>query len=119
PTPTPTVTPTPTPTPTPTSNPGGKCTASLKVLNSWPGGYQASVTVKAGNAMISSWTTAFTLPSGSAIQSGWSGTYSTSGSTVTVSNAAWNGLLGAGATAEYGFVANGTVPTGTVTVTCA
>ena len=29
-------------------------------------------------------------------QSGWSGTYSQSGSTVTVSNAAWNGLLGSG-----------------------
>ena len=62
--------------------------------NTWPGGYQAAVTVKNGSAMISSWKTSFALPSGGAVQSGWSGTYSQSGSTVTVSNAAWNGLLG-------------------------
>ncbi|MBO9555928.1 cellulase family glycosylhydrolase [Cellulomonas sp.] len=118
PTPTPTPTVTPTPTPTSTTTPGARCTASFKVLNSWPGGYQASVTVKAGSAMISSWSTAFTLPSGGTIQSGWSGTYTSSGSNVTVTNAAWNGLLGAGASTEYGFVAGGSAPTGTVAVSC-
>ncbi|GCD21724.1 hypothetical protein CTKZ_32860 [Cellulomonas algicola] len=121
PTPTPTTpTPTPTtPTPTPTSNPGGTCTAVLRVVGSWPGGWQGGVTVTAGNAMIGSWTTQLTLPAGGSIQSGWSGTYTTSGTSVTVKNAAWNGLLGAGAKAEYGFVASGNAPTGTVPVSCA
>ena len=35
--------------------------------NTWPGGYQAAVTVKNGSAMISSWKTSFALPSGGAV----------------------------------------------------
>ena len=88
------------------------------VSNTWPGGYQAAVTVKNGSAMISSWKTAFALPSGGAVASGWSGTYSQSGSTVTVSNAAWNGLLGAGASTTYGFVGSGTAPSSATAVSC-
>ena len=39
--------------------------------------------------------------------------------TVTVSNAAWNGLLGAGASTTYGFVGSGTAPSSSAAVTCA
>jgi mannan endo-1,4-beta-mannosidase len=120
PTPTPTVTTTPTPTPTATPTQGtGACSAALTVGNSWGGGYQASVTVKAGPAMIGSWTTSFPLPSGSSVAQLWSGSHSASGATNTVRNAAWNGLLGAGATTTYGFIGSGPAPTGTVGVTCA
>jgi mannan endo-1,4-beta-mannosidase len=111
-------TPAPT-TPAPTTPaPGKSCTATLIVSNSWPGGYQAAVTVKAGTAMISSWKTAFSLPSGGTVQSGWSGTYAQSGTTVTVTNAAWNGLLGSGASTTYGFVGAGTAPSSSAAVSC-
>lgn len=111
-------TPAPT-TPAPTTPaPGKTCTASLVVSNVWPGGYQAAVTVKAGTAMISGWTTRFALPVGGSVQSGWSGTYAQSGTTVTVSNAAWNGLLGSGASTTYGFVGSGTAPSPTAAVSC-
>ena len=110
-------TPAPT-TPAPTTPaPGKACTATLVVSNTWPGGYQAAVTVQAGTAMISGWKTSFTLPAGGSVQSGWSGTYAQSGTTVTVSNAAWNGLLGSGASTTYGFVGSGTAPTATA-VSC-
>ena len=69
--------------------------------------------------MISGWKTSFALPAGGAVQSGWSGTYAQSGTTVTVSNAAWNGLLGAGASTTYGFVGSGTAPSSSATVGCA
>ena len=75
------------------------------------------MTVKAGSAMISGWTTSFALPAGGAVPAGWSGTYAQSGSTVTVSNAAWNGLLGSGATTTYGFVGSGTAPGASTAVT--
>ncbi len=95
----------------------GACTATLTIANSWPGGFQAAVDVKAGTAPINGWTTSFTLPSGAAVAHLWSGTASGT-STVTVSNAPWNGSLGAGATTSYGFVGSGTAPTGPVPVTC-
>ncbi|MBO3083404.1 cellulase family glycosylhydrolase [Cellulomonas fengjieae] len=110
-------TPAPT-TPAPTTPPPtGGCTASLQVSNTWPGGYQASVTVRAGATMISGWKTALTLPAGGTVQSGWSGTYTQSGTALTVSNAAWNGLLGAGASTTYGWVGAGAPPTSSVSCT--
>lgn len=123
--PTPTVSPTPSPTPTasrtpsptPTATPARACTATLAVTGSWPGGYQATVTVTAGTAPVTAWRTSFVLPSGT-VKDGWNGVFSTSGSTTTVRNAAWNGTLAAGASTQYGFVATGSAPTGTVPLTC-
>jgi len=118
PTPTPTVTPTPSPTPTPTTPPvTGACTASLQVVGTWPGGYQATVTVKAGSKAITGWKTALTLPAGGTAQ-GWSGTFSQSGTTLTVANAAWNGALAAGSTTSYGWVGTGSAPAASTTVSC-
>lgn len=126
PTPTPSVSPTPTPTPTvspsptPTVShsptlPPSTCTAALRVVNSWSGGYQAEVTVSATSARTG-WSTQFTLPAGATLGSVWSATHTVSGSTVTVSNAAWNGAIGPGTSATYGFTATGTPPT---SVSCA
>ncbi|QCB95152.1 cellulose-binding protein [Cellulomonas shaoxiangyii] len=104
-------------TPTPTRTPGfpaATCTATLTVAGRWPGGYQASVTVTAGTRAVGGWRATFDLPSGGAVQQGWSGDFSTSGATVTVRNAAWNGRLDTGGTTTAGFIGTGTPPTGTV-----
>ena len=106
----PTGTPSPTPTGTPTPAPGASCTATLAVTATWPGGYQANVEVTAGSRPLSGWSATFTLP-GSLMQ-GWSGEFATSGSSVTVRNAPWNGALGGGASTSLGFVGSGTPPTG-------
>jgi len=113
---TPTQSPTsnPTPTPTTTTPPpsGSGCTATFKVDSAWNGGFQGTVTVKnSGSSMISGWTAKATLPSGTTISNLWNGTLSTSGSSITVKNAAYNGLLNGGASTTFGFVANGSAPT--------
>lgn len=94
----------------------GACTATFELVSSWPGGYQAGVTVKAGSSAINGWTTSFTL-SGSTVQSLWSGTPSGT-SSVTVTNAPWNGSLGAGQSTNYGFIGTGSAPTSVPAVTC-
>ena len=63
-----------TPTPTSSTPSTGACTARITEVNSWGGGYTASVTVTAGSRAISSWTTSLSLPSGGSVQ-GWSGTF--------------------------------------------
>jgi mannan endo-1,4-beta-mannosidase len=116
--PTPTVTtPGPTVTTTPPS-PGPGCSAAFTVDNAWPGGFQGSVAVKAGSAALKSWSTSFALPSGVSLTQVWNGVQAGSGSAVTVSNAAYNGSVAAGATATYGFIGSGTAPTGTIAVSC-
>ena len=117
-TPTPDPTPTPTPTPTPDPTPTGTCTAALTIVNSWQGGYQANVAVTAGNAAITGWTTTFTLPSGGSIANLWNGTRTGTGTSVIVKDVGWNGNLAAGGKGEYGFVGNGTAPSGSTTVAC-
>lgn len=110
---------TPTPTPTVTTPPStGACTATFKVAGSWPGGFQATVTVTAGSKAITGWRTTFALPPGASVQNGWSGTFSSSGQNVTVTNAAWNGSLGVSASTDYGFIGTGNAPTGASTVAC-
>ncbi|MCC2322192.1 lytic polysaccharide monooxygenase auxiliary activity family 9 protein [Cellulomonas xiejunii] len=91
---------TPAPT-TPVPDPGtGACTATVSVQSSWQGGYQASVTVKAGSAAITGWKVTV---AGATITQAWNGT--ASGSTITA--AAWNGSLAPGATATAGFLGSG------------
>ena len=85
------------------------CAVHYAISNSWGGGFGAAITItnRAATA-VNGWTLKFTWPdSGEAVQSGWNGTWSQSGSTVTVVNASWNGTIAAnGGTVSLGF--NGT-----------
>lgn len=110
-------TPTASPTsPSPSPTPHGLCSAAFRVTNSWGNGFQGEVTVTAAT-QLSRWTTSFTLPAGVTIQNLWNGTLTTSGSTATVTNAAWNGSVAANGKVTYGLVANGPAPA-TLPVTC-
>jgi predicted carbohydrate-binding protein with CBM5 and CBM33 domain len=116
--PTPTVTPTTSPSPTPTPSGGpGNCTAGLQTVSSWPGGFQAEVTVRnTGTGPLNGWTVNWTAPSGTTINSLWNGAHTVSGSSVTVKNADWNRTVAAGATTTFGFTANGS--SGSPSLTC-
>jgi poly(3-hydroxybutyrate) depolymerase len=99
---------TPPSSPTSTPVPSGACTATYRTVNSWPGGFQGEVTVTAGSAAINGWTVRWTLEGGQAITQVWDGTLSTTGSSVSVGNASYNGALQPSASTNFGFLANGT-----------
>ncbi|WP_329182007.1 endo-1,4-beta-xylanase [Streptomyces sp. NBC_01477] len=94
---------------------GGACTATYSTTNSWSGGYQGEVKVTAGSAAISGWTVRWTLSSGQSITQVWSGTLSTSGSAASVTNVSYNGSLQPSASTTFGFLANGTPSTPSLT----
>ncbi|MEU8179037.1 endo-1,4-beta-xylanase [Microbispora hainanensis] len=121
PSPTPPTSPSPSPTP-PISpspgtspQPGNGCTATISTVNSWPGGFQSEVTVRAGSSPVNGWTVRWTWPGGQTFSSLWNGTQSVSGSSVTVTNAPYNGSIGAGSSTTFGFTANGSAATPTLT----
>jgi endoglucanase len=96
----------------PTGNPpAGACTATYQTTSSWSGGFQAQVTVTAGGSAINGWTVTWALAGGQSITQVWGGTLAGSGSPAKVTNASWNGSLAAGATAQFGFIANGSPST--------
>jgi peptidoglycan/xylan/chitin deacetylase (PgdA/CDA1 family) len=89
---------------------GGACSATYAITSSWQGGFQGSVTVKAGTAAISRWTVTWTFANGQTITQLWNGTLSASGSAITVANASYNGAVPANGTTSFGFTGtwNGT-----------
>ncbi|XVQ86931.1 endo-1,4-beta-xylanase [Microbispora siamensis] len=113
----PNTSPSPRTSPSPTPPVGGACSATIETTNSWPGGFQSTVTVRAGSSAVNGWTVKWTWPSGQTISSLWSGTQSGSGSSVTVSNASYNGSIAAGSSTTFGFTANGSAATPTATCT--
>ena len=85
------------------SQSGGQgCTAAVAGQNVWDGGFVTTVRVTAGAAAISGWAVRLGIPNG-VITNAWNGRFS--GTTVT--NATWNGTLGAGASTEFGFQGTG------------
>ncbi|QCB95504.1 1,4-beta-xylanase [Cellulomonas shaoxiangyii] len=100
----PPTTPPPTTPPPVTPPPSGTCSAALTIANSWGGGYQATVTVRAGSSALNGWRV--TLPGGVTTSNLWNGVLA--GSVVT--NAPYNGSVGAGQSTSFGFIGNGSAP---------
>ncbi|WBB80595.1 endo-1,4-beta-xylanase [Micromonospora sp. WMMD882] len=103
---------TPPPTTPPVTPPPPGCSATVS-LNSWTGGFVATVKVTAGSSALRGWVVGITLPSGTTVTNTWSAQASGASGTVNFRNVDYNGSVGAGATTEFGFQGNGTGPTGT------
>ncbi|WP_305786482.1 extracellular catalytic domain type 1 short-chain-length polyhydroxyalkanoate depolymerase [Symbioplanes lichenis] len=97
------------PTDPTTPPPSGECTATVS-LNSWTGGYVATVRVTAGAAALSGWTVSVPLPTGSAVTSTWNAGATGSSGTVSFRNVAYNGTVPAGGSVEFGFQGTGSGP---------
>ena len=85
------------------------CAAVLEVTNSWDGGFQADVSVVAGE-QLTGWNVPLVLPAGTKIDASWNTTLLGDSGTVSLSNVDWNGALARGETATVGLTAAGTAP---------
>ena len=104
----PSVSPTPQASPSPSpGGPAGACSATVRVVSSWGGGFQGEVIVQAGNTPVNGWTVRWTWPSGQTITQLWGGINSGSGATVTVRNESWNAFIPANGTVNFGFLGSG------------
>src|SRR5689334_2381030 len=104
----------PGPTTTTTTGGGGpgSCKSAWKLDNSWQGGFQGSLTVtNTGTDAANPWSVTFSLPSGVTINNGWNGTFTQSGTTVTVAAPSHATSLSPGASVSLGFTANGATST--------
>ncbi|WP_031487274.1 cellulose binding domain-containing protein [Streptomyces bicolor] len=106
------------------SEPGDRaCTASVRTVSSWQGGFQGEVTVtNAPASAASGWTATVVPPDGARLTQVWDGTLSTTADgRATVSNASWNGALAPGASVTFGFLAatSDSADEPSATVTCA
>src|ERR1700712_958967 len=86
----------------------GSLTATYALVGEWSGNFQAGYTITNGtSAAVSSWKVEFDLAAGTNITSSWDSVISRSGNHITAANAGYNAPLAAGASASFGFIANG------------
>ncbi|MFD7658781.1 cellulose binding domain-containing protein, partial [Actinosynnema sp. NPDC059797] len=91
-----------------TPAPSSGCTARFRVTTSWPGGYQAEVTVRNdGGRALTGWTVTWLLPPGHVISNLWDGNLAAEGGSVRVGNADYNAELPVDGSTTFGFTANG------------
>ncbi|GAA0576831.1 cellulose-binding domain-containing protein [Paractinoplanes ferrugineus] len=77
--------------------------AVVYTANSWSGGFTADVKVVNNGSPVSSWTVAWSFGGNQKVTSAWNASVTQSGTAVTATNVAWNGNLGTGASASFGF----------------
>jgi len=83
---------------TQTATTGGfACHVGYSIVNQWPGGFQAAVTINnTGSVAITNWTLTWAFANGQTVTQLWNGSETQSGANVTVSNLSYNGAIGAG-----------------------
>ncbi len=103
-TPTPTPTRGTTPTPTPTGISGSSCSVHYAVTSQWTGGFGATITItNTGTTAMNSWSLQFSFANGQTITQLWNGSFTQSGSSVTITNLSYNGSIAPGANVAPGF----------------
>nr|3NDY_E Chain E, Endoglucanase D [Clostridium cellulovorans]3NDY_F Chain F, Endoglucanase D [Clostridium cellulovorans]3NDY_G Chain G, Endoglucanase D [Clostridium cellulovorans]3NDY_H Chain H, Endoglucanase D [Clostridium cellulovorans]3NDZ_E Chain E, Endoglucanase D [Clostridium cellulovorans]3NDZ_F Chain F, Endoglucanase D [Clostridium cellulovorans]3NDZ_G Chain G, Endoglucanase D [Clostridium cellulovorans]3NDZ_H Chain H, Endoglucanase D [Clostridium cellulovorans] len=78
------------------------------ITNSWGSGASVNVTIKNnGTTPINGWTLKWTMPINQTITNMWSASFVASGTTLSVTNAGYNGTIAAnGGTQSFGFNIN-------------
>jgi hypothetical protein len=83
---------------------GSTCKVVYTVSNDWGGGFGASIAItNTGTAPVTNWSLRYDWPGNQQVSSGWGGTFTQSGTTVTITAPGYATDLAAGATTTPGF----------------
>ncbi|MBL0887218.1 cellulose-binding protein [Myceligenerans sp. I2] len=89
----------------------GSCQVDYDVVNGWDGGFQADISITAGNR-VDGWDISWDFPADTAVTSAWNVDWNQTGTTFTGSDVGWNARIGAGETVRvFGFVGSGSTVT--------
>jgi acetylxylan esterase len=100
----PPTTPPPTSPPPTSPPPGGTCHVTYTKSSEWTGGFVANMSIgNTGSAPVSGWRLTFTFPGDQRITNAWNATVSQSGSSVTATNASYDGTISPGGSVSIGF----------------
>ncbi|MEV6238507.1 cellulose binding domain-containing protein [Lentzea sp. NPDC051838] len=93
---------------TPPAPPSPPCVVVYRVNSTWPGSFQAEVTVRnVSGKLIDGWTLRWRFPDGQTVAQMWNASVSQTGADVTVTNAGYTALLVPDGSVSLGF--NGSV----------
>ncbi|OUC98526.1 hypothetical protein CA984_06540 [Streptosporangium minutum] len=100
--------------------PPSGCTATVTLVESWPGGYRGSATIRnAGGRPMRDWYIQWIMPRGATLTQAWNGTPMQSGPVAMIHAPAGKPVLSPGATAsDIGFVGAAASPPAFTQITC-
>ena len=115
----------------PPANAATGCSVAYTVPSQWNTGFTANIVITNLGSPLTSWNLGYSYSGTQTLQSGWNGTWTQSGTNVTVTNASWNGSVATNGTVTIGanfnysgtntspttFTLNGVTCTGGVTGT--
>ncbi|MFI7039729.1 lytic polysaccharide monooxygenase [Microbispora rosea] len=118
----PTRNPSPSPSPSPSASPTAgnpACTATVKLTNTWQGGFQGEVTIKnTGTGPLNGWYVQWQMSNGATITQAWNGTSMQSGPFAMIHAPEWNSSLAPGASATAGFLGSGSATPSISDISC-
>ncbi|RZL64036.1 MAG: cellulose-binding protein, partial [Rhodococcus sp. (in: high G+C Gram-positive bacteria)] len=79
------------------------CRVDYVVSSQWSNGFGANVTITNLGDAVSSWRLTWSFSAGQTVTQAWNTSLTQSASTVSASNAPYNGSLGTGASTQFGF----------------
>ncbi|MGI5176131.1 non-reducing end alpha-L-arabinofuranosidase family hydrolase [Dactylosporangium sp. CA-152071] len=79
------------------------CRVEYVVSSSWPGGFNANVTVTNYGDAVNGWSLTWTFGAGQTVTQLWNGSVAQSGAQVTVTNATYNSSIPTNGNAAFGF----------------
>ncbi|MEV0895860.1 cellulose binding domain-containing protein [Actinoplanes sp. NPDC049802] len=80
------------------------CSVTYTVASQWNTGFNGEIKIKnTGGTTYDGWKLGFTFPSGQKLAGGWNGTWTQSGTAVTVTDAGWNRSVAPGGQVALGF----------------
>jgi cellulose 1,4-beta-cellobiosidase len=98
---------------------GAGCTATYTISSDWGAGFNADVTVKnTGTTASSHWKVTWNFGGNQQVTNLWNGVKTQTGAAVSVTDAGYNGGLGAGATTSFGFGGSYSGTNAVPTLTC-
>ncbi|WP_204052810.1 cellulose-binding domain-containing protein, partial [Microbispora siamensis] len=88
------------------------CRVDYTVSSSWPGGFNASVTINNLGDAVDGWRLTWSFGAGEQITQIWNATHTQSGASVTASNVSYNASIPSGGSVNFGFngSSNGSTP---------
>ncbi|WP_328872046.1 cellulase family glycosylhydrolase [Streptomyces sp. NBC_00287] len=89
---------------TTTNPPTGTCAVTYRVVNEWPGGFQADLTVRnTSTTPVNGWTLTFAFPAGQTVTNMWGGVPTQTADTVRVAPASYTTTIPASGSVSIGF----------------
>ncbi|MEN3540680.1 non-reducing end alpha-L-arabinofuranosidase family hydrolase [Microbispora sp. ZYX-F-249] len=79
------------------------CRVDYTISSSWPGGFNANVTINNLGDAVNGWRLTWSFGSGEQISQIWNATHTQSGSSVTATNVSYNGSIPSGGNTTFGF----------------